>query len=189
MNKKELIISKKRNARMYPVYKMLSSDLLFYYAIAFVFLVYTKGFNPAEVMLTDALFPIFKIVLNIPSITIVDKVGKRKSLILGNIILVIYLIMLMTCNNIGTLIFALVIMAFAFEIKSIAESNILYESVSNRKGKGMFTKIEEIGSRNYYFLDGVSSLGAGFLFMINRIFTYNSVVIVCDDINSIGNIF
>ena len=167
MNNKQLINMKKKNARLYPIYKMFSWDLLFYYAIAFVFLVEVKGFSPAQVMLTDALYPIFKIILNIPSVTIIDKLGKVKSLILANVILAIYLILLLFCNGVLNLIFIYIIMAFAFTIKSIVESNILYDSVSHKKGKGMFSKIEEIGARNYYLLDGITSLATGFLFVVN----------------------
>ena len=58
-------------------------------------------------------------------------------------------------------------MAFSFAIKDVAESNLLYDSVTVRKGKGMFAKLEEIGQRNYYFLDGITSIFTGFLFVIN----------------------
>ena len=167
MDKKELIKNKRRNARLYPIYKMFSWDLLFYYAISFVFLVEVKGFSAAQVMLTDALYPIFKIILNIPCLTIIDKIGKKKSLILANIMLAIYLMLLMFCNGVLNLILIYIIMAFAFTIKSITESNILYDSVSQKKGKGMFAKIEEIGARNYYFLDGITSMATGFLFVVN----------------------
>lgn len=83
-NNKELIKARKHNARMYPIYKMCSWDLLFYYAISFVFLVKTKGFSPAEVMFTDAVYTLFKLIFNIPATAIIEKIGKRKSLILAN---------------------------------------------------------------------------------------------------------
>lgn len=167
MNKRELIKNKKKNARLYPIYKMFSWDLLFYYAISFIFLVETKGFSIAEVMFTDALFPLFKMLLNIPAITIIDKFGKRKSLLLANVMLAIYLILLMFCNGLLNLILVYIVMAFAFTIKAITESNILYESVTNKNGKGMFRKIEEKGVRNYFLLDGITSLSTGFLFVVN----------------------
>ena len=50
--KKVTIQERKYNARLYPFYKMCAWDLLFYYAIAFVFLVQTNGMSPAEVMFT-----------------------------------------------------------------------------------------------------------------------------------------
>jgi len=189
LNNKDLIKAKKDNARLYPIYKMFSWDLLFYYAISFVFLVQIKGFSPAQIMLTDGLYPIFKIILNIPSTTIIDKIGKKKSLILANIILATYLVLLIFCNGLLSLIIAYIVMAFSFTIKNIAEPNILYESVSHKKGKGMFAKIEELGARNYYYLDGITSLATGFLFIVNRILAYDYFFNLCSNIYSINYLF
>ena len=166
-NTKLNIRDKKNNARLYPIYKMFSWDLIFYYAISFVFLVQTKHFSIAEVMLTDALYPIFKIILQIPALTIIDKMGKKKSIILGNLLLAIFLICLMGSTSVLHVALAYIISAFAFAIKNVAESNLLYDSVTQRKGKGMFTKIDELGARNYYYLDGITSMLTGFLFIVN----------------------
>ena len=120
-------------------------------------------------MLTDGLYPIFKIILNIPGTAIIEKIGKRKSLLLANLCLAIYLIALIFTTNVLSLVFAYIIMAFAFTIKNIAESNLLYDSFSHKKQKSrqIYAKSEEIGARNYYYLDGISSLAIGFLFIIN----------------------
>jgi len=167
INEKPNIKDKKHNARLYPIYKMFSWDLIFYYAISFVFLVQTKKLSIAEVMMTDAMFSIFKIILQIPALTIIDKMGKKKSLIIGNLFLATFLICLMLSTSILHVIFAYIFMSFAFAIKGVAESNLLYDSVTQRKGKGMFTKIDELGSRNYYYLDGITSMFTGVLFVVN----------------------
>lgn len=164
MNK---IMQKKHNARIYPIYKMFSWDLLFYYAISFVFLVQVKNLSPAMVMFTDALYPLFKIINQIPATVMIDKIGKVKSLIFANIILAIYLIIMIFANNIGLVILSYFIMAIAFSIKNVAEGNLLYDSVTSRNGKGMYSKLEEIGARNYYYLDGITSMLTGFTFVIN----------------------
>ena len=166
-NKTDYIKARKNNARLYPIYKMCSWDLLFYYAISFIFLVQTKGFTPAEVMLTDAIYTLFKLFLNIPSTVIIEKIGKKKSLILANSLLSLYVILIILINSILGLIFAYLIMSFCFSIKNIAESNLLYDSVTQKNGKGMFSKLEELGARNYYFLDGITSILTGFLYVIN----------------------
>ncbi len=166
-NIKPNIRDKKNNARLYPVYKMFSWDLIFYYAISFVFLVQTKNLSIAQVMFTDALYPIFKMILQIPALTIIDKIGKKKSIILGNLLLAMFLICLMLSTSIVHVALAYIISAFAFSIKNVAESNLLYDSVTQRKGKGMFTKIDELGSRNYYYLDGITSMFTGVLFVVN----------------------
>ena len=161
------IRDKKNNARLYPIYKMFSWDLVFYYAISFVFLVETKHFTIAEVMFTDALYTIFKMILQIPALTIIDKIGKKKSIILGNVFLAIFLICFMLSTSILHVTLAYIVSAFAFSIKNVAESNLLYDSVTQRKGKGMFTKIDELGARNYYYLDGITSMFTGVLFVVN----------------------
>lgn len=166
-NKKSNIRDKKNNARLYPIYKMFSWDLIFYYAISFVFLVQTKNLSIAQVMFTDALYPIFKVVFQIPALTLIDKKGKRNSLIIGNLLLVVYLIILILSKNIIHVLIAYLISAFAFSLKNVAEPNILYDSVTQRKGKGMYAKIDELGSRNYYYLDGITSMFTGLLFVVN----------------------
>lgn len=165
--KKVTIQDRKYNARLYPFYKMCAWDLLFYYAIAFVFLVQTKGMSPAEVMLTDAIYPFLKLIFQMPGLTIIDKLGKRRSLIIGNLNLAMCIIVLIFSNGIPMVILSYAFMAFAFSIKNVAETNLLYDSVPDRKGKGIFSKIEEKGARNYYFLDGITSMFTGFLFVIN----------------------
>ena len=168
MNEKtKLIRNKKRNARLYPIYKMCSWDLLFYYAISFVFLTQTKGMDVAQVMLTDAIYPVFKIAFQIPGAAIIDNLGKRKSLMIANVFLSITLVILIFSTGIATVLVAYAVMAFSFAIKGVAEPNLLYDSVTQKKGRGMFAKIEEKGARNYYYLDGISSLLTGFLFVIN----------------------
>lgn len=162
-----IVRDKKNNARLYPIYKMFSWDLIFYYSISFVFLVQTKNLSVAQIMFTDALYPIFKIILQIPGLTIIDKMGKKKSLIIGNMALAVFLIVIMISNNIMHVIIANFICAFAFSLKNVAEPNLLYDSVTQRKGKGMYSKIEEVGARNYYYLDGITSMFTGFLFIVN----------------------
>lgn len=161
------IRDRKDNARLYPIYKMFSWDLIFYYSIAFVFLVQVKNFSTAQVMFTDALYPIFKIILQIPALAVIDKTGKKNSLIIGNLLLAMFLIVLIMATNIIHVIIAYFIMGFAFALKNVAEPNLLFDSVTQRKGKGMFAKIEEIGARNYYYLDGITSMFTGFLFIVN----------------------
>ena len=42
-NKRELSEKKRNNARLYPLYKMFSCDLICFYSIEFLFYTITKG--------------------------------------------------------------------------------------------------------------------------------------------------
>ena len=54
---------RKNNMKIFPWYKMLSWDLLFFYSVSFLFLVDIKGLTPAQVILVDAFYPLFKFIL------------------------------------------------------------------------------------------------------------------------------
>ena len=57
----------KFNRRLFPVYKMFAWDLLFYYAISFLFLTEVKHFTASDVVLIDvSLYTLFKFLLQLP---------------------------------------------------------------------------------------------------------------------------
>ena len=163
------IQKKKHNIRLYPLYKTFSWDLLFYYAIVFIFLVKVKGFSAAQVMLVDSSYPLFKLFFSIPLSKMISKYGKKKSLVIGNLLLALSTLILILAGNIFIVFLSNAIKAFALSTKKTTESNILADSLSTGKprGKKLFSKLEEIGTRNYYLLDGISSLLTGFCFKIN----------------------
>ena len=55
------------NIKLFPIYKMFAWDLLFYYAISFLFLTEVKHFTAADVVLVDvSLYTLFKFLLQVP---------------------------------------------------------------------------------------------------------------------------
>ena len=52
--KKEEIKAKRNNAKMLPIYKMFSWDLLFFYSTQYLFYTSTKGLTPGEVLKVEA---------------------------------------------------------------------------------------------------------------------------------------
>ena len=127
MRRKE-IRNKKLNARLYPIYKMVSWDLLFYYSIIYLFLVQAKGFTASQVLLSEAFFTALCLILQIPLGLLVDRFGKKNSLVFANICLCIYILILLFINSYTQLLIALFINAIGYVIKGICESNILYDS-------------------------------------------------------------
>jgi len=57
---------------------------------------------------------------------------------------------------------------FGTNIKNISESNLLYDSVATKGGEGLYSKLDAKGESLYYILDGITSLTAGYLFVINE---------------------
>lgn len=163
-------ISKKRrnNAILYPIYKMFSWDLLSFYSVEFLFYTITKGLTASQVLLITSAYIIGKILFQIPSVAISDYIGKKKSMIIGNLILVIYMIMLILSPNIYWIIVVTALSGFGYDIKAITEGNLLYDSVATHGGDGIYTRIDSKGASAYYILDTILSIIAGYLFVINN---------------------
>lgn len=159
---------KRNNAKIYPIYKMFSWDLLFFYSIEFLFYTITKKITAGEVLIINGFYLLFKIVMQIPAVTITDFLGKRKSIILGNVMLIIYILALIFLPGVIGIIIADAICALGYCIKTIAEANLLYDSVATKGGDGLYSKLEGKGGSWYYLLDGIASLLAGYMFVINN---------------------
>lgn len=168
------------NIKLYPIYKAISWDLLFFYTILFLFLTQVKGISPADVLLAEAMYPAFKVILLIPLTTLIEKIGKRKSLILANIINAISVLFFIISTNLAYVIIAQFFSAIAFNIKGIAETNMLYDSLPKDEKRGSkFSKIDGKGGAWYYYLDAIASAIAGFLYVVNPYIPMCLALITC----------
>lgn len=159
---------KKNNQKLFVIYKMFAWDLLFYYAISFLFLTNVKGFQAYHVFFADAFYPIFKLLLQMPVTISIEKFGKRKCLIVANFCLSLYLFLLIILKNPNIMILANFFSAIGFTTKAIAETNLLYDSIDDSENKSkVFSKLEGRGNSLYYYTDSFSAILSGFLFMIN----------------------
>ena len=77
------IEKKQKNVKLYPIYKMISWDMLFYYAIIFLFFTQVKGISAADVLLAESFYPLFKVILLMSSTILIDKIRKKKKFNLG----------------------------------------------------------------------------------------------------------
>ncbi len=60
-------------------------------------------------------------------------------------------------------------MALGFSIKALCEPTILNESVSIKENpRSVFTKLDSKGSSYYYYLDAITAIACGFLFVFNN---------------------
>ena len=181
MNKTKEIKNKKINTRLYPIYKMISWDLLFYYSIIFLFLTQAKGFSASQVLLGEAFFTASCLILQIPVGILVDRIGKKKSLIFANICMCIFSFILIIVKSFNQLLIAYFIDAMGYVIKSVCETNILYDSLpKGKKRGGLYSTIDGLGASRYYIVDAITSIIAGFTYVINPYFP----IVLC----LIGNI-
>ena len=169
MNTKEKLVRyKKNNVRLFPLYKMVSWDLLFYYPIIFLFLTQVKGFSASQVLFSDAFYTLSNTLWQIPVTRLVDRVGKKNSLIVGNILYALSIFSMIFMHEYYELLIIQFIYALGYSIKGICEANILYDSLpgSNKRGK-VFSTIDGKSSSYFYIFEAIASAIAGFTFVIN----------------------
>lgn len=182
--REEKIKMRKRNMKLFPIYKRLAWDYLFYYTIDFLFLTQVKNLSAADVVLSNSIKALFGIFLQIPANIIVEYLGRRNSIILGNILNCVYIVLFIMTGNLLNLIVAKFISSLAFSIKNIAEPSLLNESIPNSKYKSsIFAEINAKGYSGYFILGAISKIIAGFLFEINgyipMVLSLIVLVIVC----------
>lgn len=180
------IVNKKVNTKLYPFYKMISWDLLFYYSIIFLFLTQAKNFTASQVLVGEAFFTASCFIVQIPVGLIVDKFGKKNSLVFANICMCIFILILLVVQNYQMLLVAYFIDAIGYVIKGVCETNILYDSLPHGEKRGkLYSIIDGLGSSRYYIIDAITSLIAGYAFVINPYLP----IIMCFIVNVISTIF
>ncbi len=159
---------RKNNMRIFPMYKMFAWDLLFYYAIIFLFLTQVKGFSASQVLLVDSFYAIFRVVFQIFCINITDKIGKQKSLLIGNILVTLSILIVILGNNFALLMLYALIDAIGYCFKSICEPTILSDSIPKTSSfSKIYSKIDAKGNSAYYVFDAISAVSTGFLYVLN----------------------
>ena len=181
---------RKTNTKIFPTYKSLSWDYLFFYTIDFLFLTQIKGFSASDVVLKSTFYSLFMILMQIPANIIIEFLGRKNSIIFGNVLNCFYLLIVMMSKSLGDIIFAEFISAIAFALKTIAEPSLLSESIAPSKYKSkIYARVNGKGSTGYYALNAISKVVAGFLFTINSYLPIICSLIICIIVVLISMIF
>ena len=160
--------ARRRNALIFPLYKVFGWDLLCYYSIEYLFFTITKGLKPSFVLIISAAYIISKVIMQIPSVIISEYLGKKKSIIIGNTLVALCIVFEIFSPNFLVIIIAQIFAGFGYDIKAICDGNLLYDSVATKGGDGLYTKLETKGGSGYYVLDAILSIMAGYLFVMNN---------------------
>ena len=102
MEETSKIQMRKRNMKLFPAYKTLSWDYIFFYTVNFLFLTQVKHINPADVVLIDSFYYLFNMFSQIPATFIIEFLGRKNSIILGNILSCLYMVVILFSNNLFT---------------------------------------------------------------------------------------
>lgn len=158
-----------KNLKLFPKYRKISRDFLFFYTINILFLTQIKKIDISAVVLVDTFYSFFVVLAQVPVTMLIEKIGRKKSIILGNILNAVYLFLVITATNLVNLIIAEITSAIGFSLKDIAEHAILNESIESVKEEKskIFAKAQGKAISGYYILSAISMVLSGFLYEIN----------------------
>ena len=156
-----------RNIKLFPIYKLFSYDILFFYAIQTLYLMEIKNLTISQIGMISSFYCLFYLITTIPASIICDKLGLKKSLLIGNLLLVIYCIFLMILPSYNFLILNELICSIGFALKGCAESPFIYSSLKKVKREDELSKVEGKGDSLYFILEAVACIIAGYLYNID----------------------
>ena len=168
MIEKDKVQMRKRNMKLFPIYRMLGWDYIFFYTTNFLFLTQVKGIHPADVVLIDSFYALFGIIMQVPATFIIEYLGRKRSMILANFCNCIYMLVVMFSTNLFNLITAELLSSLVFGIKETVDPALLNESIPPSRYKSkIFAKISQKGMANYYIMNAIATVLAGFFYDIN----------------------
>lgn len=156
-----------QNVKIYKNYKMVGYDWLFYYAISILFFTSIKDFSMSQVMYLSSIFTLANFIGQIPVNMFIEKIGLRKSIIIGNLLNTISAAGIILSNTFLAIAIFQVICSIGFALKSVSESSLIYSSMKKLGKRSLFSKVEGASNSKYYYLDAIASVLAGYMFLIN----------------------
>ena len=168
MEEKNLAKIRKNNMKLYPIYKMIGLDWVFYYGVRVLFLTQVKNISPADIVLSGSFYAFCYIIFQFVNSILIEKIGKKNGIVFGQLFNLISMGIILICPNFTWLLISQAIHAMGTGLKGIAESNLLNVSLpkSNKKGE-IFSKIDSRGYSRFCFVGATSVLISGFLYAVN----------------------
>ena len=161
---------RKHNLKLYPRYLMLGFDLLFYYGIRVMFLTEVKGITSSQILLSSTIYAFSMIIMQVPATLLTSKLGYKNTAITGNILNIIWALILITFKSFAGLALSQVISGTAFALKYVSESNLLSSSIpqaTTYQRNEIFSRLDKKGFSRYCIFSAISTIISGFLYNIN----------------------
>ena len=168
MKKIEEAHLRKRNMKLYSLYVIFGSDLLFYYGVKILFFSQVKHISDADIVFLSTVFALASLVSLVFANFINNKTSNRKTLIIGDIINAISMIVLIVGNGFVQMAMAEMLNAVAFALKNISTGPMLEESIPKTDKKSeIFSRIDGKAYFKYCIFSAIATVVAGFLYNVN----------------------
>lgn len=150
--------------------------MLFYYVIKVLYFSQIKNISDANIVSLSTVFALTSIIFLIISTAINKKIGNKKTLVLGNFINIISIVVFIVGYGFNQILIGQILSAIAFSMKNISFGPILNDSIPPSKNKGeLFSKIDGKAFSKFCIFSAIATVLAGFFYDIY----YNIPMFLC----------
>lgn len=164
--------------KIYPWYSGLSGDLLFWVAIDTLFLTVVKNFTASQIVSLTTISLIICIVLQIPLIRIIRKIGNTKSVRLGSFLLLISSILLTFGNSYLTIVLGKILYEIAFTFQNMSNV-VLKNNLQIQDRSDDYIKVKTKCNTIYSGATMIISFIASYMFNLNNYLPMIFCILFC----------
>lgn len=153
--------------RIIPYFIGISDDLMFFIAINTLFLTVVKGLSAAQISFLSTITSLFYILIQIPALKLIHKIGNIKSIRLGTIMLLCSALLITFGNNYITIVIGYILYQPSFLFKKM-EHVVLKNNLSYLNKQDDYIKLANKAHIIYAIITMIIALIAGSIFAINH---------------------
>ena len=153
--------------KIYPWFAGLSGDLLFWVAIDTLFLTVVKKFSAAQIVSLTSISLIVCILLQVPLLKIIKKIGNTNSVKLGSFLLLVSSLLLTFGNNYIVIVMGKIFYEIAFTFQNMINA-VLKNNLELQKKEKEYIKYRTSGNTIYAVVTMIISFIASPMFNINN---------------------
>lgn len=157
----------KKFNKLFPGYAGLSGDLLFWVAIDTLFLTVVKKFTASQIVSLTSIPLIICIILQVPLLTIIGKIGNTKSVRLGAFMLLLSSILLTFGPNYITVVIGRIIYEIAMTFHNMVNAT-LKNNLDIQNKENDYIRLRTNANTIYAVVTMIISFIASILFNINN---------------------
>ncbi len=153
--------------KLFPWFAGLSGDLLFWVAIDTLFLTVVKNFTASQIVSLTSISLITCILLQVPLLKVIRKIGNTKSVRLGSFLLLISSLLLTFGNNYVIIAIGKIIYEIAFTFQNMINA-ILKNNLELQGNSEQYIKYRTTANTIYAMVTMLISFVASLMFNINN---------------------
>ena len=157
----------KRFNKLFPWFAGLSGDLLFWVAIDTLFLTVVKKFTASQIVSLTSISLITCILLQVPLLNIIKRIGNTKSVRLGSLLLLISSILLTFGTNYIIIVIGKMLYEIAFTFQNMINA-VLKNNLELQNRESEYIKFRTNANTIYAVVTMIISFVASIMFNINN---------------------